>query len=157
MDDLRNARIQAPRSILPPVRVSYFADQDTWLLLEDYLYEDEAHDVVLRVHQGFTFDLSSVPRVLWWGIAPHELSLVAPLYHDALYRFAGRDGGFLHIEPRRTYTRQEADRLFKRHMTQEGVSGWRKHVAYSAVRLFGGSSWRDDLVGRNPFRTPGGT
>jgi hypothetical protein len=49
---------------------------------------------MIQIPAGFVFDLASVPRVLWWLIAPFELSIVAPLIHDWLYRVEGAREGF---------------------------------------------------------------
>ena len=98
-------------------------------------------ETAITVPAGFRFDLSSVPRVFWSLIAPFELSIAAPLAHDFLYRHGGQPPAGS-IEPPRTYTRAEADRLFLTIMQAEGVAPWRRIPAYLAVRLFGRSSWR---------------
>ena len=130
--------VEIARSRLPPPLVSYLGE-GRWRLEADYVYRDG--DTAITVPAGFRFDLSSVPRVLWSLIAPFELSIAAPLVHDFLYRHGGRppEGS---VEPLRSYTRGEADRLFRRMMEAEGVPAWRRTVAYLAVRGFGRGAWR---------------
>lgn len=100
-----------------------------WMLYESYEYRDGER--VVRVRGGFRFDLASVPRALWWLIAPFELSIVAPLLHDWLYFTTGHG-----------YSRKDADDLFRRVMKEEGVPAWRREAAYRAVRVFGRFAWR---------------
>lgn len=123
----------ATASTLPPVWLTYRSDLRCWQIERTYAYEHDSHE--LRVPEGFQFDLASIPRPLWGLIAPFELSIAAPLLHDYLYRCGGRT-------PSQAYTRAEADRIFLDVMRREGVSRWRRGLAYSAVRVFGGASWR---------------
>ena len=128
---LDHDRVAIPRSSLPPPILTYRGD-NRWRLEAPYTYNDGA--TAITVPAGFEFDLSSVPRIFCSVIAPFELSIVAPLVHDFLYRHGGR-------VPTRTYTRAGADRLFLKIMRQENVPTWRATVAYLAVRLFGRSAW----------------
>jgi Protein of unknown function (DUF1353) len=77
---------------------------------------------------------------VWPIIAPFELSILAPLFHDLVYEFKGRPPADL-VEPYRTFTRVEADDLFLHLMEMEGVSGWRRNLAYAAVRAGGLLAW----------------
>ena len=118
---------------LPPPVLTWLGGRE-WRLEAPYAYRDG--ETTIAVPAGFRFDLSSVPRIWWWLIAPFELSIVAPLVHDFLYRHAGRPPAGT-VEPPRTYTRAEADAMFLRIMELEGVAWWRRTIAYVAVRLFG--------------------
>ena len=113
----------------------------------------------MAIPAGFEFAGASVPRVAHAFIGRLDLGLVAPLYHDWLYHYGGRPPQGSHEwligdrwrpveEP---WTRREADRLFGRHMREEGVPRWRRRAAYRAVRVFGGGSW-----GGQGSRPPGG-
>lgn len=137
---LSHDAVAVEQSSMPPPVLSYDTARDCWRLEAAYAYDDGGH--VITVPEGFAFDLSSVPRLFWWSIAPFELSIVAPLVHDFLYRYRG-DPPAGAVVPERTYTRKEADDLFKRIMKREGVAGWRWRVAYAAVRLLGWSEWND--------------
>jgi hypothetical protein len=111
-----------------------------WRLGRDVEHQDGTLGCTLFARRGYEFDLASVPRVAWPVIAPFELSILAPLFHDLLYEFKGRPPAAA-VRPYRTFTRQEADDLFLRLMTLEGVSGWRRALAYTAVRAAGWTYW----------------
>jgi hypothetical protein len=81
------------------------------------------------VPAGFRSDLSSIPRVLWPFVGPHELGLSSGVMHDFLYRSSG-------------YSRAFADEAFRRLMEWEGIPQSRRTVAYIAVRIFGGRAYR---------------
>ena len=81
------------------------------------------------IPQGFSSDLASIPRFLWFLIAPHELGIDSALIHDFMYRN--------HIG-----SRELADRMFLWNMELSGVRKWKRNVAYRAVRAFGGSKYQ---------------
>ncbi len=137
---LERDRVDVARSRLPAPVLTYLGGRQ-WRLEQDYTYRDGA--TTITVPAGFEFDLSSVPRAFWWLVAPFELSIAAPLLHDFLYRHRGRPPAGS-TEPPRTYTRAEADRMFRTIMEQEGVPAWRRLVGQAAVRVFGGPDWRAD-------------
>jgi len=97
--------------------------------------------VELEVPAGFRFDMASVPRVLWWLIAPFHLSIAAPLVHDWLYRRRGcvgsGPGGC-----RKVLRRRDADRVFRKLMRAHGVHPVLEFIAWVSVRLFGWMIWR---------------
>lgn len=128
-----------PEEPLPSVRVTYLVREGSWRLDADFRWEEGG--TRLTVPAGYRFDLASVPRLLWWLIAPFELSLAAPLVHDFLYRTAGVPPPRT-VEPHRTFTRAEADRIFCAIMARQGVAGWRLAAAYLAVRVGGVLAWR---------------
>lgn len=142
MDDaarrLEEDRVDIPGSPLPPPVLTYRGGRH-WRLEADYTYHDGP--TAITVPAGFRFDLSSVPRLLWWLIAPFELSIVAPLLHDFLYESGGRPPD-VSVDPPRTYTRAEVDRMFLEIMEAEDVAWWRRGLAYAAVRIFGRGAWR---------------
>lgn len=129
-------------STLPAPVLTYVVASEEWRLEATYVYA--APGATFRLPAGFRFDLASVPRWLWWLIAPFELSITAPLVHDFLYRYAG-DPPSGAVSPPTRFTRREADTLFRTTMAEEGVSPARRFVAFWAVRLFGGTAW-----GRTP-------
>lgn len=136
--ELNRERVQIRDSKLPAPVVTYVVTERKWRLEEPYTYPDGNHRI--NVPDQFTFDLASIPRPLWWLIAPFELSISAPLIHDFLYRYAGQPPSGS-ITPPRTYSRKETDLLFRRIMKEEGVWAWRRIPAYRAVRLLGGPAW----------------
>lgn len=125
-------------SQLPPPVVTFIGPGNVWRLEQPYPYQDSDHTIT--VPEGFRFDLASVPRIFWGLISPFDLSVVAPLLHDYLYKNGGNPPGA--IEPPMAYTRAQADELFRRVMEVEGVATWRRNSAYLAVRAFGRWAWR---------------
>ena len=125
---LDNHVLEVEKSKLKAPVITYLVSEKLWRLEATYAYQDGGHEITIP--EGFKFDLSSIPRPLWWIVAPFELSISAPLVHDFLYRNGGK-------VPSKTYTKKEADLLFRRMMAEEGVSAWRRGAAYQAVRLFG--------------------
>ncbi len=138
---LSQSSVEIAVSTLPPPILTYLVEEQCWRLEQSYRYQDDAY--FITVPQGFKFDLASVPRVFWGLISPFDLSIVAPLVHDFLYHHKG-DPPEEAVDPPRMYTRKASDVLFKRIMKQEGVWRWRRQLAYTAVRLFGGGSWGTD-------------
>lgn len=136
--ELSHTRVGIAGSTLPPPVVSYDVSTRKWRLEAAYDYFDDPNQIT--VPNQFTFNLASVPRPIWWLIAPFELSIAAPLLHDFLYRFRGSPPAGS-IVPPRTYSRQQTDLLFRNVMTQEGVPAWRRAAAYHAVRWFGAGAW----------------
>ncbi|MDY3556030.1 DUF1353 domain-containing protein [Gemmata sp. JC717] len=126
-------------SKLPPVPITYDVGNRTWLLLSDY--SCPYREYTLTAKAGYAFDLSSIPRPIWWLLAPNELSIVAPLFHDLLYEYRGRLPDETYVTPYRTFSRSETDTLFLDLMEQEGVDWFRRNAAYSAVRAAGGLWW----------------
>ena len=140
-------RIHIPGSSIQDCPFIIYLGRSQWRLIEDYRFEyrrkkKDTTDTKITVPEDFTFDLASIPRAFWWATAPFELSIVAPLIHDFLYRYKGHppDGQIL---PYRGYTRKESDRLFRKIMIREGVVPWRYKASYKAVRLLGGVAWED--------------
>ena len=127
----------AESSLSSPV-VTYLVQERTWRLEAPYSYQDVVHRI--DVPDRFAFDLASIPRPIWWLVAPFELSIAAPLLHDYLYRHQG-DPPAGSIVPPRIYSRVQADRLFRDVMEKEGVWAWRRVAAYRAVRWFGSGAW----------------
>ena len=129
--------VQIAASRLPSPVVSYVSGR-LWRLEDPYAYQDQNHQITVPAQ--FEFDLSSVPRWLWWLIAPFELAVSAPLLHDFLYRYSGSPPSGT-VSPPRSYSRGQADRVFREIMEHEGVPGWRRTLGYLAVRVFGALAW----------------
>jgi hypothetical protein len=129
-------------------------DNQCFMLTEDARYvwchasPDGRHEALaLVVPEGFTHDFASVPRILWWLVAPFDLGL-ASIFHDWLYRHSGsvvtfgRPAGGSGWEALDTpWTRRDADRLFARIMREQGVPRTRRRAAFLAVQWFGGRGW----------------
>lgn len=114
--------------------VTYNARIGTWILLEPFYMNKSG--VIISIPSGYETDLASIPRMFWRVIAPFELSIAAPLVHDYLYGNGG-------VAQNQVLTREETDKLFLDIMEAEGVSWWRRKIAYRAVRMFAGFAWRE--------------
>lgn len=128
---LKVTKHQPAASPFPPVYVTYIPWRKTWRMVADYQCDYAGLRFTLPI--DFEFDLASVPRVLWPVISSFELSIVAPLIHDYLYRHMGRPHYHL---PIRKITRLQADQIFYDMMILEGVPKWKADAAYRCVRLF---------------------
>jgi hypothetical protein len=139
--------------------------KDRYRLASDFSYSWSNHGLVNRilVREGFEFDGATIPYVVSglmggrWG-----LGYVPPLIHDLLYRCNGcvrcAHKGSLHevllvtasaskridhkwvVVPGR-WTREEADKMFGRHMREFNVPKLRRRLAYYGVRLGGSYYW----------------
>ena len=139
---LDHAKVCGRSSKLNPVEITYRTDLKIWEVIHDYTYP-VGMGVVLRIPAGFRFDLASIPKILWNVIAPFELSVVAPLIHDAMYNFGGKfpDEYIAHAAKQKIFTRKEADIIFYNLMIEEQVGGLKSRIAYNAVRIFGRPHW----------------
>ena len=114
-----------------PIIALHPRDPDNWIVMQEYRYR--SHGIDITIPRGFVTDLASIPRGLWWLIAPFELSTTAPIVHDWCYRHGLK-------------TRAEIDELFLAIMKDEGVSYWRRYAAYWGVRMGGSSSFGSGKV-----------
>ena len=118
-----------------PKPILTYEGNDNWCLRAPYTIRDLRRGLEWTILDGYVYDLSSVPRILWSVLPPWSLSTVAPLAHDFSYWHGGR------VYPGVTYDRAQTDQLFLDLMEQEGVSKARRTLAYYAVRCFGFSGW----------------
>lgn len=105
-----------------------------WELQQPVRWNDWRGRLRVDIPPGYRFDLASVPRGLWWLIAPFELSTLAPLVHDYLFEMRGRT-------PKQKLSRRQVDRVFLRAMRHEGIPYWRRTLAYLGVRIGGWVRW----------------
>ncbi len=114
-------------------------------LVEDFIIE-VGGDWSIRIHAGYEYDMSSIPRAAQLFISDTEdANLAAPsLIHDSLYSSAGtlsRIGYFIFkgkIKYPRIYTKAEADHLFYDLVHRyTNISNWKINCMYYAVRCFG--------------------
>lgn len=124
----RHRPVESP---FQPVYVTYIPWRKRWRMVADYRVDYDG--LRFEIPIDFEFDLSSVPRVLWPVISSFELSIVAPLVHDYLYRYRGKP--VYHLPPRKV-TRTDADRIFYEMMLLEGIPRWKAEAAYRAVKYF---------------------
>lgn len=113
--------------ILPPSEVK---GRQKYLLTEDFIYDSNLLGRVV-VPAGTRTDWASIPRILWRYLDPEDTAIqFASLVHDYLYT----------AQP---CSREMADRVLKEAMELCGARWDQRAAAYRAVRLFGGSHWKD--------------
>jgi hypothetical protein len=135
-----------PGGELPGIKVMQIGATKDYVVVEDYGYQADA-GYKITVLRDFKYDRASIPRIFWAIIDKDDLSNVAPVFHDLLYRHGGElpadevplEGTVL---PPRTFVREDVDRLFLELAKKCGVSSWRAKLAYQAVRNFGGFAWQ---------------
>ena len=105
--------------------------------LEKVGVECPAHRITCK--KGFITDLASVPRGIWWLIAPWDIARAA-IIHDLLYkrirqyRAGGGDDKDIISEAKKA-----SDDVFLKGMldAEPSVPKWKIYAAYYAVVLFG--------------------
>ena len=93
----------------------------------------------IRCTKGFVTDLASVPRAIWWLIAPWDIARAA-IIHDLLYkkiRVYRANGG--NDKKVICAAKKAADKVFLMAMkdAEPSVPKWKIYSAYYAVVLFG--------------------
>ena len=106
-----------------------------WQLAGDYVVP--AFGFSMHIPAGFITDLASVPHFLRSLVGTEDVGAVGAIAHDWLYQHAGWADGL--VEPLR---RVRVDRLFRVLMQMENVVGWRRWVAWAAVRCAGWACWK---------------
>jgi len=99
---------------------------DNWIVMADFRFSKYGLDILIP--RGFVTDLASIPRWLWFLIAPFELSTTAVIVNDWCYR-------------KGSWKRSFVDMVFLAIMRDENVPRWRRNAAYYGVKVFGGSSF----------------
>ncbi len=126
---------------LPRVILTRDEAKRVWVLFEKCSYQTADHTITAPAN--YETDLASIPRVFWTIVAPEELSLAAPLFHDLIYRCGGslpEDG--LNPFDGKLFERKEADDLFLELMKKAKIPRWKRTAAYLAVRGFAGFAWK---------------
>ena len=102
----------------------------TWVLTAPLTFQSKTNGSI-TVPEGFTTDLASVPRLLWWFLSPWDVARSAVI-HDFMYSNSSE------------YGRKEADKMFLEAMrfSDPHVIGLKRRLAYISTRLFGGSYYK---------------
>jgi len=85
----------------------------------------------VTVPTGFVTDLASVPRAFWSALRPDGEYSFAAIVHDFLYWT-------------QLITRAQADEILRMAMQELGIEPSVIKVIYEAVRLGGGTAWRQN-------------
>ena len=107
----------------------------------EYRVGSEDSDEVICVPVGFETDFASIPWGLWNLFPPLGKWARPAIIHDFLYDRGG-------VLPSKTYSRKEADMIFREAMSVVGVPAWRREVMFAAVRVGGAGGWKDPLKRR---------
>lgn len=108
----------------------------------------------ITILAGNITDGASVPQLFWsTGFKPDGLTRAASTIHDLLYSRRGMLYGDPHtykyeerfgetwIEKQRLFSREQCDNMFLKIMLESGVSSWKAHTMWGAVRAFGEFAW----------------
>ena len=115
-----------------------------WRLAEHWSFQLTA-DTVIVIPKNFVFDGASIPRPLWSVLTPIGLLLIPGLIHDFGYKYQQlwtRTPEGEVVPYMRGADKQDWDRLFLK--VGINVNGFAlvNVIAWLAVRLVGGWSWR---------------
>lgn len=104
--------------------------RNRYTLLAPLVYHSEILGRI-EVPAGFVTDFASIPRLLWRYIDPEDACIAYPaVVHDWLY--------FSQPCPR-----EVADKVLAEAMDVSGARWDQRVAAYRAVRMFGGSHWKE--------------
>tara|TARA_R110001592_G_scaffold26326_6_gene98687 strand:+ start:1541 stop:2035 length:495 start_codon:yes stop_codon:yes gene_type:complete len=98
----------------------------------------------VTVPNGFVTDLASVPRAMWWLIAPFDVARAA-IIHDLLYKtirqYRWKHGTEQDSSLVKT-AKIAADKVFLLGMkdAEPKIPGWKSYLSWKAVDLFGNGS-----------------
>lgn len=113
---------------MPAPVVVPFADETAWVLLEPLEYVLDGYGRAIEVPAGFVTDFATIPRAFWQVLPVHGRYGKAAIVHDYLYWT-------------QHCSREQADRIMLRAMTDSGVKGKTRSAIYRAVRLGGAPAW----------------
>lgn len=100
-----------------------------WRLDRTLRYRTGAGDVI-EVPAGYITDLFSVPRLLWWLFPRDRRGREAAVVHDYLYT---------HLTT--TYTRAQADAIFREALAANAVNPVSRWLMWAGVRIGGRGNW----------------
>ena len=98
----------------------------------------------ITVPEGFITDLASVPRPMWWAIAPFDVARAA-IIHDLLYKTIRQYRWKMKTKEDKDLVAKAkviSDKVFLLAMNDAHppVAQWKKYSAWKAVDLFGNGS-----------------
>lgn len=113
-----------PPCFVTDLQVELLPNGKTWRLTESLVYDSKLTGALV-VPAGFETDFASVPRLPLAYLLAGDTAHKAAVVHDYLYQG-------------KLFRRDICDNVFLEAMRVTGVVGWRSHLMYAAVRLFGG-------------------
>ena len=108
------------------------------VILEDYTYENGKY--IITVKAGFNTDGASIPKAFWSILSsPFDGAVTyGAVIHDGLYT-------------KMQLPRKECDNLLREMALEKGYNKIKAFLVYYAVRLFGGSHWKQDTSEQKPL------
>lgn len=120
--------------VRPPNEVK---GRQLYVVMAPFVYESDLMGVI-TVPSGFVTDFASIPRIAWRWLDPEDPCVCYPsVVHDYLYSLRGR------LSEREEFTREQADRVLREAMEIAGARLDQRAIVYHAVRMFGGSHWKE--------------
>lgn len=104
-----------------------YGKKKQYKLLTD-VYVQLSNNELIKIHNGFEWDLSSVPRILWFILPPDGDFEIAALIHDYLYRSGKYSRKFADKEMLKWSRVSNSSNIFNR---------IDNNVRYIGVRAFG--------------------
>lgn len=121
---------------LPAPVLKPFADNQQWMLFDDFTYIIGGTRISVTVPKGFVTDFASIPQGFWsFGFSPNGKYSRAAIVHDFLYWSQG-------------CTRLEADNILLIAMKESAVPTGTRDAIYQGVRIGGSSSWDANAAAR---------
>jgi len=126
-------------AFLTELDVTPVQDGRHWKLLSPFKYCADlgADGELITVPAGFISDLASIPRFLWDLYPPEGQWDWGAVVHDYLYVMAGVIPGAT-----RTYSKLDADNIFRDALALQGVGPITRNLMYAAVRRFGKGNFK---------------
>lgn len=136
LENIRKIQRDLGCSVVKRSRVTGSNNKPTYVLLESLIIK-LSNGYLLKIEDGFKWDLSSVPRPLWGILPPDGDFELASLIHDALYihKYLGVTRKFADDE---MYLWSKAVSGTINKTSARNFDNW---LRYKAVRLFGGIVW----------------
>lgn len=129
-------------------QVQVFEQKKRWKLSAPWWPVWNKDDVwyCMPIPRSYAYDGASIPKLLWWLVAPFELGIVPPGKHDWLHenkglveiwKWDGVDGVWRSLGEVQ-WSRHDADRMFFRDMKENAkpIPRWARRGAFKAVRLW---------------------
>lgn len=129
---------QKEYSIIHKQRVHRTNKKDYYRLLNTLEFE-LSDTSSITIQEGFVWDLSSVPRLLWWLLPPDGDFDVAYLIHDYLYIYKKELGYDRKFVDKEMLTWSLTTSGTKNKYSLRNLDIW---IRYWGVRLLGGLVWK---------------
>ncbi len=125
-------------AIKSPMVASPTSDGKYWVLKEPLTYQHPETREIVEIPRGFVTDFASVPRLFWTVFPPCGKYTSSAVLHDYLYW----NQSF-------KCDRKCADDILLLAMKEANVDELTSNVIYTAVRLGGKSSWKDNTKAKS--------